>query len=133
VNKGDFWVNADQEYLDVAVRLISTEEPTDPEEPTTVDVNVSFTDVDTGDSLQGERVTLNVGNNNTSALEALSTFPDGYEIVNKGDFWVNADQDYLDVAVRLISTEEPTDPEEPTTVDRKTAVQGESERACTRG
>ena len=71
----------------------------------TVDVNVSFTDVDTGEYLDGERVTLNVGNNNTSALEALSTFPDGYEIVNKGDFWVNADQEYLDVAVRLISTD----------------------------
>ena len=105
VNKGDFWVNADQEYLDVAVRLISTEEPTDPEEPTTVDVNVTFTDVDTGEYLDGERVTLNVGNNNTSVLEALSTFPDGYEIVNKGDFWVNTDQEYLDVAVRRISTD----------------------------
>ena len=70
-----------------------------------MDVNVSFTDVDTGEYLDGERVTLNVGNNNTSALEALSTFPDGYEIVNKGDFWVNADQEYLDVAVRLISTD----------------------------
>ena len=105
VNKGDFWVNADQEYLDVAVRLISTEEPTDPEEPTTVDVNVTFTDADSGEYLDGERVTLNVGNNNTSVLEALSTFPDGYEIVNKGDFWVNADQEYLDVAVRLISTD----------------------------
>ena len=68
-------------------------------------VNVSFTDVDTGELLDGERVTLNVGNNNTSVLEALSTFPDGYEIVNKGDFWVNADQEYLDVAVRRISTD----------------------------
>ena len=68
-------------------------------------VNVSFTDVDTGELLDGERVTLNVGNNNTSVLEALSTFPDGYEIVNKGDFWVNADQEYLDVEVRRISTD----------------------------
>ena len=71
----------------------------------TVGVNVSFTDVDTGELLDGERVTLNVGNNNTSVLEALSTFPDGYEIVNKGDFWVNTDQEYLDVAVRRISTD----------------------------
>ena len=76
------------------------------EEPTTIWVNVEFWCGE--EYLDGERVTLNVGNNHTSVLEALDTFKrlylEGYELAEKGDFWVDADQEYLKVEVRKIAT-----------------------------
>ena len=112
---GDFWIDAEQEYLKVEVRPVNTEEPEEPVEPTTIEVNVEFwcgTEY-----LDGERTTLNVGNNNSSVLESLSTFPSGYELASTGDFWIDAEQEYLKVEVRPVNTEEPEEPVEPTTIE----------------
>ena len=76
------------------------------EEPTTIWVNVAFYCGE--EYLGGERAELNVGVNHTSALEALETFKElyleGYELAEKGDFWIDADQEYLNVEVRKIAT-----------------------------